>query len=113
MELSAGELRQLAYCVSAVLRARRRQNQVRSWLVDLDRRLTAEIVSRARRGTVSAEPHSDVWIGSPRAAEILGWSKRQVQRRAADLDGQIVAGRWLFRESTVHEYARGLGHKHD
>ncbi|OBF86947.1 hypothetical protein A5791_19825 [Mycobacterium sp. 852002-51163_SCH5372311] len=47
----------------------------------------------------------ETWIGSSEAAQILDWSNRQVQRHAIDLGGQIVGGRWLFRESDVKDYA--------
>jgi hypothetical protein len=45
-------------------------------------------------------------ITAREAAAILGLSKRQVQRLAADLDGsQLICGRWLFEASAVTEYA--------
>lgn len=47
----------------------------------------------------------ETWIGSPEAAQMLSWSKRQVQRHADDLGGRIIGGRWLFRESDVRDYA--------
>jgi helix-turn-helix protein len=50
----------------------------------------------------------ETWIGSPEAAEILAWSKRQVQRHANELCGRIIGGRWLFRESDVIDYMEGL-----
>ena len=37
--------------------------------------------------------------------DILQTSKRQVARIAADLDGELVDGRWLFKEATVRAYA--------
>ena len=39
------------------------------------------------------------------AAEILRCSPRHVRRIAADLDGQQVAGRWVFNRDNCIEYA--------
>jgi len=55
--------------------------------------------------TAEASSNEETWIGSRQAALILGWSKRQVQRHATELGGQITSGRWLFRESEVIDYA--------
>lgn len=93
----------------AVRRKNLRREPIEAWLATLYDRLDIKVrMSRARQenGCPAAESEvNDSWIGSPEAAAILGWSKRQVQRCAPDLDGQIVAGRWLFRESLVKEYA--------
>jgi hypothetical protein len=79
------------------------------------RRLDREVkMSRTRqeseRELRESNKDSDSWIGSPEAAKHLGWSTRQVQRRATDLDGRYFGGRYLFRESTVMEYAEELRH---
>jgi hypothetical protein len=55
-------------------------------------------------GADDAEP-SELWIGSPEASRILGWSKRQVQRHAHEMGGRIIGGRWLCRESDVIAFA--------
>ncbi|CPR11950.1 hypothetical protein BN971_03243 [Mycobacterium bohemicum DSM 44277] len=49
----------------------------------------------------------DELITAKEAAEVLGLSKRQCQRIAADLGGRIVGGRWLFGRAAVSEYAEG------
>ncbi|WP_406817398.1 hypothetical protein [Mycobacterium sp. M23085] len=110
--LSDGDVHGAYYCVSEVVRGRRRCGQpVPAWLRALYDRLDAAVrAARTRPQHVAEGEQSEVvdkWIGSPDAAALLGWSKRQVQRRAADLDGQIAGGRWLFREAVVIEYAEG------
>ena len=44
-------------------------------------------------------------VGTVEAADILRCSREYVCRIATDLDGQLVAGRWLFQRHTVTEYA--------
>jgi len=41
------------------------------------------------------------------AAEVLGMSKRQVQRRAGQLGGRLVGGRWLLDPAAVHQHREG------
>ncbi|MDX6307026.1 MAG: hypothetical protein QOI06_72 [Nocardioidaceae bacterium] len=48
------------------------------------------------------------WIGSQQVSSIIGWNIWTVQRRASDLDGRKVAGKYVFRESVVRDYADGL-----
>lgn len=109
--LSDDDIRGAYYCCAEVLRGRRLRGQpVPSWLRALYDRLDNEVrASRTRQESGSAEPElkPDEWIGTAQAAVLLGWSRRRVQRRAADLDGQIVGGRWLFRESAVVELLGG------
>jgi hypothetical protein len=82
------------------------------WNSELVRTLEVEVaVSRTRQENDCEKQesrHDVAWIGAALAASILGWDLRQVQRRATDLDGRKVAGRWIFRESVVREYAEGL-----
>jgi hypothetical protein len=51
----------------------------------------------------------DTLIGTAEAAAILGCTPRHAARLAADLDGQLVEGRWVFRRQTVVEYAELKG----
>jgi excisionase family DNA binding protein len=64
-------------------------------------------MSQSRHGMSSytEELESDELITAKEAAEVLGCSKRQIQRMASDLDGKIVGGRWLFSRATVVGYA--------
>jgi hypothetical protein len=48
-------------------------------------------------------------ITAREAATILGCSRCHAQRLTADLDGQIVDGRWLFRRDLVTDYAQQKG----
>jgi hypothetical protein len=103
------DVRAAYFCVSTVLRnCRLRGEPIPQPLRDLNDRLLAEVqapMSRSRQelDTAGAELDSDRQIGVAEAALILGWSKRQVQRRATDLDGEIVGGRWIFQKSVVVE----------
>lgn len=44
-------------------------------------------------------------IDAKQTAVILGCSSRHVRRLHTDLEGQLIAGRWLFNHDTVTEYA--------
>lgn len=114
MNLAAAELRQLLYCAAEELRARQRGKPPgpQPWLRNLVRRLELEVAvsgSRSRHQTDCGEPQSDAdeRISARQAATMLGLSKRQVQRLAADLDGEIIDGRWLFSRTAAEDYAKG------
>jgi hypothetical protein len=110
MTWTDGEVRAVRYCAAEVLRMRRLGCiPIPQWLQELNNRLELEVKVRASRSRQEldcpgAELESDKRIGAAEAAMILGWTKRTVQRRASD-DGEIVGGRWIFRQSTVIEYA--------
>ena len=114
MNLDSDGVRTAYYCAAWVLRSlEENRRPVPDWLRNHFDRLDSEVrMSRGRQEKCCVEPSSEeeTWIASPEAAQILGWSKRQVQRHAKDLAGQIVGGRWLFRESLVVECAEGLKH---
>ena len=112
MRLCEDEIRAAYYCASEILRSRRLGGQpIPAWLRRWHARLDAELkLSRTRQDfdDAPAESGQELWIGTPEAAALLGWSLRQVQRRATDLEGRIIAGRYVFRESTVRTYAEEL-----
>jgi hypothetical protein len=114
MTLDDATVRTAFYCCSEVLRRRIRCGEpVPQWLKDHHAHLyNAVVLSRPghRPGAVEPELKAEKLIGAREAADILGMSKRQVQRLAADLDGQIIDGRWLFKERTVLTYAEA---RHD
>jgi hypothetical protein len=83
-------------------RLRRHYNQL-----DLEMRLS---VSGHGSSWDTRQLEHDTSITARQAADILGCSKRQAQRLAPDLDGQIVDGRWLFKLKNVMEYAKGKQH---
>jgi excisionase family DNA binding protein len=108
---SDNDIRAGYYCVAEVIRERRRRGQpVPSWLVQHHIRLEKQFrVSQLGHETTSAraELGDDVPITATEAAELLRCSRRHVQRLAADLDGKIVGGRWLFSRAAVVDYAEG------
>lgn len=112
MTFTRDELRQLLYCAATELRARAQGKPPgpQPWLAKLVHRLELEVaVSESRHVSdgETAQSNTEVRISAREAATMLGISKRQVQRLAADLDGEIIDGRWLFRRPTVNEYAEG------
>lgn len=93
-------------CVAEVVRRRVRCGEpVPAWLRAHYARLDVQVrLSPPRQDPEGSGAESEEWIGSSDAATLLGWTTRQVQRLAADLDGRIVAGRWMFRTDTVCAY---------
>lgn len=60
---------------------------------------------------------ADRIVGTPEAAEILGWDQRKVQRAAKTGEIPIVGrlsarGEYLFREDVIEELAK-REHPHD
>lgn len=116
IELSGDEIRVAYFAISAFDRGRALAGRpvppaVRALRDRLDLAIRCP-ASRARH-----EIHCGIgqlntgWIGTAAAAETLGWHPRRVQRRAADLDGQLVAGRLMFPVRSVEEYRNALQEK--
>ncbi|WP_448459482.1 helix-turn-helix domain-containing protein [Mycobacterium syngnathidarum] len=63
--------------------------------------------------TAVPQEYSDVSIDTDEASRILGCSTRHVRRRASDLDGIRIGGRWIFQRRTVVEYAEEKGNAYD
>jgi hypothetical protein len=108
------------HCSVEELKARKagKATGVMSWNAELVRALTFEVeVSSTRQETCCGAPQlehdDDEWIGAKRAAELLRWGLRRVERHHTDLDGRKKAGKWFFRESVVREYAEALTHGRD
>jgi hypothetical protein len=112
MILDDDEVRQSAYCIGEVVRARRRgPGAVPPWLSRLIRRYELEIAtsrSRQDQGPGMQPSEHEQWIGTREAAATLGWTSRRVQRHAADLEGRKISGKLVFRASVVVEYREGL-----
>ena len=112
MILEKAEVRQLLYCCAEELRARARGKHPgpQPWLSRLVRRLELEVaLSRSRQdegGETSCSNHE--WICTRDAATRLGWTARQVQRRAADLEGRKTSAGWIFPAAAVDEYAEAM-----
>lgn len=106
------ELRWLYYCVGAAIREREIQHRhVTPCLQRLFNRAHAAVSDLGHESDCGAEQSEpDVPITAREAADILGVSKRQCQRLAADLDGQLVDGRWQFSRAAVVEYQEGRTH---
>jgi hypothetical protein len=106
------DLRAAYYCCSEVLRTRRRVGApIPDWMTAYFRRLDAAYRGMAPRGPSVVEngdegtQSKDDVIGSVEVAKMLSLAPRQVRRRATQLGGTLVAGRWLFMRETVAEYA--------
>jgi len=109
------ELRAAYYCAAEVLRTRNLSGQpIPLWLRRHYAKLDTGIRSMSESGHESdcdsTQLETDGLITAREAAVMLGRSKRQVQRIAADLGGQNIAGRWLFNPAAVREYAEEMRH---
>jgi hypothetical protein len=113
VNLTSDEARAAYYCAAALIRHRQRSGEpIPEWLRKHFNRLDAEVrVSESGHDSVSdaKQLEEQELITAREAAGILGCSKRQVQRLASDLDAEFAYGRWLFRLSTVAEYAEAKG----
>ena len=111
MKLDEEQTRAAYYCVAEVIRGRALRGQpIPPWLRAIDSEMRAEVVkpsspTRQDSGGQETESDHDVWIGSAEAATLLGWTVRQVQRLATDLDGRLVGGRYIYPKHAVIAYA--------
>jgi hypothetical protein len=107
--LNDRELKLLLYCAAEEKRARENGKcPVQKWNGELIRRVELELaVSRSGHESDCDAEESDAWLSAREAATQLGLSKRQTTRLAADLDGRIIDGRWIFSADAVTEYAKG------
>lgn len=55
--------------------------------------------------TITGELDYEFLIDAAEAGAMLRLSERQVRRRHADFDRKFIAGRWLFDQRTIAEYA--------
>lgn len=111
MPLSERHVRLALFCVGEELRARQAgKAPVLRWLHELVRALECELAVSQSRQPGGDEPTDSNrvmgdQVGTAEAARILGWSRRRVQRRAADLSGYPVAGRYLFDRDHIQQIA--------
>lgn len=104
MHLSEQDARAALYCVADMLRRRQIGGiPVPQWLRDAHRALS--VPGQEGEGPQLDSAPSDL-IDTREAATMLDCHPRTIRRIAADLDGQIVAGRWCFSRSAVAEYAQ-------
>jgi hypothetical protein len=109
------DLEAALYCAAEVVRSRQQGGRpVPGWLRHhLARREREFQMSQLRRENdcdsgQDGQSSDDDWMGNADVAEYLHLSTRQVQRlrKAGKLVGVQVSGGWIFRRSTVIEYAR-------
>jgi hypothetical protein len=110
VRLSPDDIERALYCVSELVDRRARAGiPVPEWMRRLGRQLNlASLMSCDGHETCSAGEALDAetLISTTEAAEILGLSTRHVTRLATDLDGENLGGVWVFKRSTVVEYAQ-------
>lgn len=107
------DLRVALRCVAELLDARRlRGAPIPRWLTEHHQRIgTAYRMATLGHHREPDESQSDhEFVSARQAANIIGLSRRQVQRISADLDGRIIDGRWLYPLDTVRAYAEGKQH---
>lgn len=100
------QLPAIRYCVAETVRRRLLTGApVPEWMRRLDHHLRAMSAHGPKPVAVQPQSETEV-IDTATAAQILGCSRRHVTRLAADLDGQQIAGRWIFHHHNVTEYAQ-------
>ncbi|WKG03062.1 hypothetical protein [Mycolicibacterium sp. HK-90] len=113
MTLTPRLLRLALHCAQQELdsRAGGAGPRVQSWNAELVRALELELATMSRSGHRFDDETaaSDSWLTAQQVASRLGLSKRQVTRLAGALDGELIAGRWLFPDTAVAEYKRTRG----
>jgi len=112
MTLSRADLEAAHFCARVADAVTTHDHPIRRWLPTHMHKLTTElaIMSQVRHQSDSdtAELELDELITAAQAGAILRRSKRQVQRIATSINGQIVCGRWLFNRQTVLDYAEAM-----
>ena len=110
IELSRHEIRIALYGLDAARRAHAESGRpVPAAVIALLQRL--ETIHRcvakptSHRG-VDLAGESETWIGTGRAAELLGISQQAVWRRRRSLDGRQLNGRWWFPAATIRDMKR-------
>lgn len=102
MDVSDDQARLIVYVTAEFVRRRQLTGQP---IPEQVRRLLTEVSAHGtsqREATTESTPDL---IDTAEAARILRCSTRRIRRIATDLDGEQVAGRWIFHRATVTEYA--------
>jgi hypothetical protein len=113
LTLSDRHLRLVLHCAAEELQARRRGKPPgpRPWNFEVIRALENQL-SLTQSRQVDCEDAQDLRhenpIGAGEVARILGWPRRRVQRRAPELDGRLVAGRFLFDSNNIRQLAERM-----
>lgn len=104
MNLTEHQARAARYCVAEVVRRRLLSGApVPPWMRTLHQHLSTADGTEYQ----AVQQQSEAMIDTAEAAKILGCTARYVRRIAADLDGQNIAGRWIFNRRNVTDYAEG------
>lgn len=113
MELSTEQAALLRYVTAEFVRRRQLTGQPIPARVH---RLFAEVSAHGtsrREAEQHSTPETDELIDTVQAAQILEVSTRRIRGIAADLDGQQIAGRWIFTRAAVTEYAQARKENQD
>ena len=113
MNLQAIEIEAVYYAVSGFIRERHISGRpIPAEVLDVRHRLDAHVrLSSARHETTSETTNpedSEVWIGATATAAKIRRGLRYVQRHANEIGGQLIGGRYVFRESDVIDYLERL-----
>lgn len=107
MYLTTDQARLSVYVIAEFIRRRQITGQ------PIPDRVRALLRAMSAHGTPAHSPtpesEPDDLIDTEQAAQILGCSTRRIRRIAADLDGEQIAGRWIFHRHAVTEYAQAKG----
>lgn len=111
MNLTSQQAHAVRYCVAETIRRRLLTGApVPAWMRSLHQHLTSSADGTDHE--VSQQDSTQA-IDTAEAAQILGCSTRYIRRIAADLDGERIAGRWIFHRHNVTEYAEAKGAPHE
>ncbi|MGB3699313.1 MAG: hypothetical protein WBA05_17940 [Gordonia sp. (in: high G+C Gram-positive bacteria)] len=103
MDVTAEQARMLAFVIAEFIRRRQITGQP---IPDRVRGLLRAVSAHGTAEPVAPQESPADLIDSEQAAQICGCSSRRIRRIAADLDGEQIAGRWIFHRHNVIEYAR-------
>ncbi|WP_448221954.1 hypothetical protein [Gordonia iterans] len=108
MEISTDQAALVRYVTAEFVRRRQLCGQP---IPERVRRLLAEVSAHgtSHRDTEPDSKSENDLIDTAQAAQIIGVSTRRIRGIAADLDGQQIAGRWVFARRAVTEYAEAKG----
>lgn len=112
MRLSDADIAALLYCVTELVDRRSRSGvNVPGWMLKLSKRLDLTSALSARdhefdsAGAALGTEIGNSFVGTREAAKLLRLTEASVRRLATDLDGQKVGRDWVFKLSTVLQYA--------
>jgi len=112
--LTERDLRRALFCVIELHeRQRRKEAPGRApWTPEMIEKLCRAIaeVSQPRQSEADGKSHSkhaDKLLTARQVSARLGWGVRRVQRRAAELGGELIDGRLLFSSAAIDEHTGG------